>query len=149
EPDVLGIRGVRSLLGSIAWLPFRCDTLEWRAGTQSGESRPRCGPGERSIAGVTTPGLSSQAKQRRAREVEIMLSRGLRRWLILSAVILVLVAAYAAFGFLGVPHLVRSNLESFVSTHYSRHIAVGDIRFNPFTLTLEIRAVSLPDTDGQ
>ena len=78
-----------------------------------------------------------------------MLSRGLRRWLILSAVILVLVAAYAAFGFLGVPHLLRSNLESFVRTHYSRHVAIGDIRFNPFTLTLDVRALSLPDADGQ
>ena len=78
-----------------------------------------------------------------------MLSRGLRRWLILAAVILVLVGAYAAFGFLGVPHLVRSNLESFVSTHYSRRVAIGDIRFNPFTLALDVRSLSLPDADGQ
>ena len=78
-----------------------------------------------------------------------MLSRGLRRWIILSAVILALIAAYAAFGFLGVPHLLRSHLESFVSTHYSRRIAIGDIRFNPFTLTLDIRSLSLPDSDGQ
>ena len=78
-----------------------------------------------------------------------MLSRGLRRWIIASAVVLVLVAAYAVFGFLGVPHLLRSNLDSFVSTHYSRHLAIGDIRFNPFTLTLDVRSVSLPDSDGQ
>lgn len=78
-----------------------------------------------------------------------MLSRRLRRWLILAAVVVVLIGAYAAFGFLGVPRLLRSNLESFVSTHYSRRVSIGDIRFNPFTLSLEIRAFSLPDADGQ
>ena len=78
-----------------------------------------------------------------------MLSRGLRRWLIFAAAVVVLIAGYAAFGFLGVPRLLRSNLESFVSTHYSRSVSIGDIRFNPFTLSLEIRDLSLPDTDGQ
>jgi hypothetical protein len=78
-----------------------------------------------------------------------MLSRGLRRWLIFGAVVVVLIGAYAAFGFFGVPRLLRSNLESFVSTHYSRRVSIGDIRFNPFTLSLEIRAFSLPDADGQ
>ena len=78
-----------------------------------------------------------------------MLSRGLRRWLILAAVVVLLVGAYTAFGFFGVPRLLRSNLSSFVNTHYSRSVSIGEIRFNPFTLTLEIRALSLPDADGQ
>jgi len=78
-----------------------------------------------------------------------MLSRGLRRWLISAAVVVVLIGAYATFGFFGVPRLLRSNIDSFVSTHYSRSVSIGDIRFNPFTLTLEIRAFSLPDADGQ
>ena len=78
-----------------------------------------------------------------------MLSRGLRRWLIAAAIVAILVGAYAAFGFFGVPRLLRSNLESFVNTHYSRRVSIGDIRFNPFTLTLDVRALSLPDTDGQ
>ena len=78
-----------------------------------------------------------------------MLARALRRWLIFAAVVVVLVGAYAAFGFLGVPRLLRSNIESFVSTHYSRRVSIGDIRFNPFTLALEVRSFSLPDADGQ
>jgi hypothetical protein len=78
-----------------------------------------------------------------------MLSRGLRRWLVLATVVVVLIGAYAAFGFFGVPYLLRSNIESFVTTHYSRRVSIGDVRFNPFTLTLEIRAFSLPDADGQ
>lgn len=78
-----------------------------------------------------------------------MLSRAVRRWLIAAAIVAVVVGAYAIFGFLGVPRLLRSNLQSFVGTHYSRQVSIGDIRFNPFTLTLDVRAVSLPDTDGQ
>ena len=78
-----------------------------------------------------------------------MLARGLRRWLILAAVVAGLLGAYAAFGFFGVPRLLRSNLETFVNTHYSRRVSVGDIRFNPFTLALEVRTFSLPDTDGR
>ena len=78
-----------------------------------------------------------------------MLTRGLRRWLIVGASLVLLLCAYAAFGFWGVPRLLRSNLEGFVSSHYHRHLGVGDIRFNPFTLTLEVRSLSFPDADGQ
>jgi len=78
-----------------------------------------------------------------------MLSRRIRRWLIAAAVVVFLIGAYAVFGFFGVPHLLRSHLQSFVGTHYKRPLSVGDIRFNPFTLTLEVRALSLPDEDGK
>ena len=37
----------------------------------------------------------------------------------------------------------------FVRTHYGRTLGIGDIRFNPFTLTLEVRRLALPDADGQ
>jgi hypothetical protein len=78
-----------------------------------------------------------------------MLSRRVRRWLIAAAIVVFLIGAYAVFGFFGVPRLLRSNLQSFVSTHYNRQLSVGDIRFNPFALTLEVRALSLPDEDGK
>ena len=78
-----------------------------------------------------------------------MLSRDLRRWLIVAAVLALLLVAYTAFGFFGVPRLLRSNLESFVNTHYSRRVTIGEIHFNPYTLALEVRGVSLPDADGR
>ncbi len=78
-----------------------------------------------------------------------MLSRSLRRWLIVAAVVALLIVAYTVFGFVGVPRLLRSNLESFVSTHYSRRVSIGEIHFNPYTLALEIRTLSMPDADGQ
>jgi hypothetical protein len=72
-----------------------------------------------------------------------------RRYLIALAVILVLVGMYAAAGFWALPHFARSSAQSFIKTHYGRTLSIGDIRFNPFTLKLDISDVSLPDADGK
>ncbi|MDB6045571.1 MAG: hypothetical protein JWM63_4122 [Gammaproteobacteria bacterium] len=78
-----------------------------------------------------------------------MFTRRVRRYAIALAIVVLLVAAYAAAGFLAVPHFLRSGLNSFVSTHYGRTLSIGDIHFNPFTFTLDVADFSLPDTDGQ
>ncbi|HEY2807749.1 MAG TPA: DUF748 domain-containing protein [Steroidobacteraceae bacterium] len=72
-----------------------------------------------------------------------------RRYLIAFAVVAVLLGAYAAAGFWAVPHFARSNLTSFVKTHWGREVSVGEIRFNPFTLRLNVSQFSLPDADGK
>lgn len=73
----------------------------------------------------------------------------LRRYILGLAVAAVLLGAYAAFGFLGVPYFARNSLQDFVRTHYGRVLSLGEIRFNPFTLNLDVRRLSLPDADGQ
>jgi hypothetical protein len=72
-----------------------------------------------------------------------------RRYLIGLAIVVVLVGAYAAAGFLAVPYFARKSAVNFVRTHYGRTLSIGEIHFNPFTLTLDIRRVALPDADGQ
>jgi hypothetical protein len=72
-----------------------------------------------------------------------------RRLLSLMAVIAALIGVYAAAGFLGVPYLLRTNLQSFVREHYGRALQVREVRFNPFSLTLEAYGVALPDADGK
>ena len=72
-----------------------------------------------------------------------------RRYLIAAGILLVLVGAYAVGGFWGVPHFGRSAAQNFVKTHYGRTLSIGDIRFNPFTLKLDISDLSLPDADGK
>ena len=72
-----------------------------------------------------------------------------RRYIIALIVVLVLVGAYAAAGFWAVPHFARSYAQDFVSTHYARALRIGDIRFNPFTLKLDISDVLLPDADAK
>ena len=77
------------------------------------------------------------------------MTRAVRNWLVLAAVVAVFTIAYAVAGFYGVPVLARSQLLSFISEHYGRQASIGDIRFNPFTFDLEARDFNLPDADRQ
>ena len=72
-----------------------------------------------------------------------------RRYLIGLAIAVVLLGAYAAAGFLAVPYYARRGLQDFVRQHYGRAVAMREIRFNPFTLALDVSGFSLPDADGQ
>ena len=72
-----------------------------------------------------------------------------RRHRIILAVAAALITIYAAAGFLAVPHFARQGASDFVRSHYGRTLALRDIRFNPFTLNLDVTGVALPDADGQ
>jgi hypothetical protein len=74
-------------------------------------------------------------------------TRRLLLWVALPALVLVLL--YTVLGFFLVPHLIRSGLHDFVSKNYHRDVAIGDIRFNPYTLRLDVRDFALPDAGGQ
>jgi uncharacterized protein involved in outer membrane biogenesis len=73
-------------------------------------------------------------------------ARRLRFW---GAIAVLVVAAYAAFGFYGVPALIRSQGSAFVTQKYHRTLQLGEIHFNPFTLELDIRDIAFPDADGK
>jgi hypothetical protein len=70
-----------------------------------------------------------------------------RRWRIAAMAIGVLLIGYGVFGFLGVPHLLRSAAKEFAATSWHRELALGDVTFNPFTLELEleIHDAAFPD----
>ena len=72
-----------------------------------------------------------------------------RRILIWGVIVLVLVAAYAGFGFYGVPALIRSQGSAFVTQKYQRTLQLGAVHFNPFTLELDVRDFAFPDADGK
>lgn len=59
-----------------------------------------------------------------------------------------LVALYASLGFLAVPRLVTSLAQDTVKADYGRDLAIGAVRFNPFTLALEVDQLAMPDADG-
>ena len=73
--------------------------------------------------------------------------RRLLLWVALPALVLVLL--YTVLGFYVVPRLLRSGVHDFVSKNYHREVALGEIRFNPYTLRLDVRDFSLPDADGK
>jgi len=72
-----------------------------------------------------------------------------RRHIIALAVVVAIIGAYAAAGFLAVPYFARKEAQQFVRTHYGRTLSLGEIHFNPFTLTIDVTRAGLPDTDGQ
>jgi hypothetical protein len=72
-----------------------------------------------------------------------------RRGLLILAVLAGLVGLYAAAGFLLVPRWTRSELVTLAAQDFGRTLSLGQVRFNPFTWTLEITGFSLPDADGR
>jgi Domain of Unknown Function (DUF748) len=74
-------------------------------------------------------------------------TRRLLLWIALSALGLVLL--YTVLGFFWVPHLIRSGAHDFVTKNYHRDVTIGDVRFNPYTLRLDVRDFALPDAEGQ
>jgi hypothetical protein len=74
-------------------------------------------------------------------------TRRLLLWIALPALVLVLL--YTLLGFFLVPRLIRSGVHDFVTKNYHRDAALGDVRFNPYTLRLDVRDFALPDANGQ
>jgi len=56
-----------------------------------------------------------------------------------------LVAAYAAAGFLGVPRLVSSGLVDHLQQEYGRAATLGEVHFNPFTFRFEAHDLEVLD----
>ena len=65
-------------------------------------------------------------------------------WLSIAGIL----AVYAALGFLAVPRILTGIARDTVKADFGRDLAIGDLRFNPFTLTLEVDKLALPDADG-
>ncbi|HEY8252094.1 MAG TPA: DUF748 domain-containing protein [Burkholderiales bacterium] len=72
----------------------------------------------------------------------------LRARRILLGVSALLLAAYAAAGFFLVPYIARSQIEASVAETLQRRIAIGEIRFNPFTLAATLIDLKLTEADG-
>ena len=72
-----------------------------------------------------------------------------RKLIVIAAASAALLAAYAAAGFWLVPRLVRSQALQFADENYQRTLAIGEVRFNPFTFVLEVDRFSFPDADGE
>lgn len=71
-----------------------------------------------------------------------------RLWAVLAGLLAALLAAWAALGFYAVPYFLDGLLKDTVRADYARELGIGAIRFNPFSLALEVDALSLPDADG-
>jgi uncharacterized protein involved in outer membrane biogenesis len=54
---------------------------------------------------------------------------------------------YGLAGFLLVPVLARHAIEGYVRQDLGRHVTLGEVRFNPFTLVAEVRELRLLEAD--
>ena len=69
----------------------------------------------------------------------------LSRWLARGVAALLL---YAVLGFLLVPAALRHYLPQIVDRQVARQLSLGELRINPFLLTVEIRDCALREADG-
>ncbi len=58
------------------------------------------------------------------------------------------VAVYAAFGFLLLPWIVRTQATEILREEFHRDASIGEVRINPFLLSVDVRDFALPDRDG-
>src|SRR5215471_6662513 len=70
-----------------------------------------------------------------------------RRWVLLS-IIGGVFALYTGGGFFLVPYFARSVITSYVEKDLGRHVTIGGLTFNPFSLTAEVRNFALTEADG-
>ncbi|HEY6881373.1 MAG TPA: DUF748 domain-containing protein, partial [Polyangiales bacterium] len=59
------------------------------------------------------------------------------------------VAAYALVGYRLVPWLVQRQATAYVHEHYQRTLRIERVRFDPFSLALEVEHLALPDVDAE
>jgi hypothetical protein len=71
-----------------------------------------------------------------------------KRRTIVGTVLLLLVAAYAVFGFFILPGIVKPRLVAAISQATHSSVTVGDVAVNPFALSITVRDFALNDRDS-
>src|SRR5262249_31584757 len=79
--------------------------------------------------------------------LDTMLHALKRRWRLLTVFALSIVL-YTLPGFLLVPYVAKSQIESYVRENLKRQVTIGSISFNPYSFAAEIRGFSLNEADG-
>jgi len=70
------------------------------------------------------------------------------RWQKWALALTLAIGLYAGLGFLVAPNIVKSQAEIFVLENYGRQVQIGDVKVNPFALSLSIFDFTLPDEDS-
>ncbi len=59
-----------------------------------------------------------------------------------------LIVVYALVGFFWLPHLLRTNAQSYVADELGRSLTLGEVSFNPFTFRLGVQDAVLSEQSG-
>src|SRR6478672_320044 len=74
--------------------------------------------------------------------------RWVRRLRTLSLILVGLIALYALLGFLVLPAYLRAKIPGMLSEQLGHPVTIGDIAFNPFTLTLTVKEFDISEQDA-
>ena len=74
----------------------------------------------------------------------------LKSWKLLSwrTTVVVVIAVHSLVGFFGVPVIAKTVIVNTVKERTGRDVTVGEVKCNPFSLSLTVRDVSFPDRPG-
>lgn len=100
----------------------------------------------------TSPQLSPPSPPSAEQDAGPSTAHGRHPWVLplrLVVIAAALVGLYAALGFWVAPRAIKTQVVSQIAERYHRRAALGEVRFNPFTLRLEAERFKLPDADGQ
>jgi len=67
-----------------------------------------------------------------------------RKWIWALLALIACLCAYTLAGFYLVPRLIRSQATQWVGTNLGKPISLGEIRFNPFTFTVDVDDMAIP-----
>jgi uncharacterized protein involved in outer membrane biogenesis len=98
------------------------------------------------MSGSSSSRLRSFWDSARARAQVASRSHRVRRTVLILAI---LILVYSLLGFFAVPPLLRNYLQNHAVAMLGRPLTLGQVRFNPFTLNLQVEKLHLPDPDGR
>lgn len=70
-------------------------------------------------------------------------------WFKALAVMLALSGLYAALGFLLLPRLAEHFAPELAARYLKRHLSIAEVRFNPFSFSLELQGFALDEVSGE
>lgn len=73
-----------------------------------------------------------------------MFKRALNVWVFAGLLIALLFAGYVVAGYTLVPGLIRSQAIRWADEKLNKRLALGEVRFDPFRLAVDINDIALP-----
>jgi hypothetical protein len=76
---------------------------------------------------------------------EVRKPKRTRKWIWAGLVLVMLAVSYMLAGFYLAPRWFRSVATAWVKTNLNQSLALGELKFNPLTFTLDVDDVAIPD----
>lgn len=72
------------------------------------------------------------------------LPRRARPWIVAAAAVALLVALYAAAGYLWAPRLIQAEAQAWTRDKLKQELAIGEVKVDPFRFTVDISGIAIP-----